>query len=204
MKLPGWIMTAALATCVLPAAAGSDPLARDRAVHVAVATCTGCHGPRGISYVPRFPNLAGQSAAYLAAQLKAFRAHTREEPDATAFMWGIAASLEERQIDAIAEYYAAQSPAAGSEFDYSLEGRGRRIYESGIPAQSVAACSACHGRRGEGVADFPRLAGQQAPYVRAQLTAFRQNLRSAQVMNTVASTLTADDMEALAAYVQSL
>ena len=117
---------------------------------------------------------------------------------------GVIYRLNDPSSTRVAEYYAAQSPAAGSEFDYSLEGRGRRIYESGIPAQSVAACSACHGRRGEGVADFPRLAGQQAPYVRAQLTAFRQNLRSAQVMNTVASTLTADDMEALAAYVQSL
>lgn len=203
-KLPGWVLMAALASCVLPVCAGSDSPARDAAAHIAVGTCAGCHGPHGISYVPRFPNLAGQSAGYLAAQLKAFRAHTREEPDAAAFMWGIAASLDEHQIDAVAEYYASQYPATGSEFDSSLERQGKRIYEHGIPTQKVTACFACHGQRAEGVADFPRLAGQRAPYIRSQLRAFQQKLRSADVMNAVAGGLTQEDVEALAAYLQSL
>ena len=203
-KLAGWIALTALAGCVLPVCADSDPQLRDTATHIAFGTCAGCHGPRGISFVPRFPNLAGQSAGYLAAQLKAFRAHTREEPDAAAFMWGIAASLDEHQIAAVAQYYASQNPAAGTEFDSSLEHQGRRIYERGLPTQGVAACSACHGARGEGVADFPRLAGQRAPYIRSQLRAFQQKLRSADVMNAVAGGLTQEDVEALAAYLQSL
>ena len=203
-RLPGWILMAALAGCVLPVCADTDSQARDTATHIAVGTCAGCHGPHGISFVPRFPNLAGQSAGYLAAQLKAFRTHTREEPDAAAFMWGIAASLDEHQIDAVAEYYASQGPATGTVFDSSLERQGKRIYEHGLPTQKVVACLACHGARGEGVADFPRLAGQRAPYIRSQLRAFQQKLRSAEVMNAVAGGLTQEDVEALAAYLQSL
>ena len=203
-KLPGWILMAALASYVLPVCADSDPQLREAATHIAFGTCAGCHGPHGISFVPRFPNLAGQSAGYLAAQLKAFRDHTREEPDAAAFMWGISASLNEHQINAVAEYYASQDPAAGRELDGSLEREGKRIYERGLPAQKVAPCSACHGARGEGIADFPRLAGQRAPYVRAQLRAFQQKLRSADAMNAVAGGLTEEDVRALAAYVQSL
>jgi cytochrome c553 len=203
-RLPGWILMAALASCVLPVCADSDPQLREAATHLAFGTCAGCHGPRGISFVPRFPNLAGQSAGYLAAQLKAFKDHTREEPDAAAFMWGISASLDEHQINAVAEYYASQDPAAGREFDGSLERVGKLIYERGLPAQKVAPCSACHGARGEGIADFPRLAGQRAPYVRAQLRAFQRKLRSADAMNAVAGGLTEEDVRALAAYVQSL
>ena len=176
----------------------------DTATHIAFGTCAGCHGPHGVSFVPRFPNLAGQSAGYLAAQLKAFRAHTREEPDAAAFMWGIAASLDERQINAVAQYYASQNPPPGKVRGASLVRQGKRIYEGGKASQKVAPCTACHGARGEGIADFPRLAGQRAPYIRSQLSAFREKLRSADVMNDVASGLTEEDEEALAAYVQSL
>jgi cytochrome c553 len=203
-RLPGWILMAALAGCVLPVCADTNWQAQEAATHIAFGTCAGCHGPHGISFVPRFPNLAGQSAGYLAAQLKAFRTHTREEPDAAAFMWGIAASLDEHQIDAVAEYYASQDPATGTVFDSSLERLGKRIYEHGLPTQKVAPCIACHGSRGEGVADFPRLAGQRAPYLRSQLRAFQQKLRSADVMNAVAGGLTQEDVEALAAYLQSL
>ena len=34
--------------------------------------CSACHGPRGISVAPMFPNLAGQQAVYLRAQLNDF------------------------------------------------------------------------------------------------------------------------------------
>jgi cytochrome c553 len=37
--------------------------------------CSSCHGPGGVSVSPTFPNLAGQQAPYLEAQLHAFRDH---------------------------------------------------------------------------------------------------------------------------------
>ncbi len=41
-------------------------------------TCIGCHGAQGNSGSSDFPNLAGQQAAYLVAQLKAFKEGRRK------------------------------------------------------------------------------------------------------------------------------
>ena len=42
--------------------------------------CSGCHGAEGVSMSDIWPNLAGQKAGYTAAQLKAFRDGTRNNP----------------------------------------------------------------------------------------------------------------------------
>ncbi|MHB8720072.1 MAG: c-type cytochrome, partial [Steroidobacteraceae bacterium] len=78
-------MTAALAQ-----SAELTPEIRSTAERIAVSTCGTCHGAQGTSIVPKFPNLAAQPANYLAAQLKAFRSRSRGDPDALAFMWGMA------------------------------------------------------------------------------------------------------------------
>jgi len=69
----------------------------------ASAVCAACHGAKGISATGAFPNLAGQKADYLAAQLKAFRAKTRVNP----VMAPMAASLKDEDIDNLAAYYAS-------------------------------------------------------------------------------------------------
>jgi cytochrome c553 len=40
--------------------------------------CAVCHGPLGLSVTPDAPNLAGQPALYLAAQLRAYRSGARK------------------------------------------------------------------------------------------------------------------------------
>jgi len=67
------------------------------------AMCAGCHGAKGISMAPMNPNLAGQKDAYLAAQLKAFRAGTR----VNATMNPMAKALSDADIANIAAYYAS-------------------------------------------------------------------------------------------------
>ena len=180
----------------------SDPR-RESAARIAVGTCAGCHGARGVSTQPKFPNLAGQSAGYLATQLKAFKARTRNEPDALAYMWGIAGSLDEQEIAGLAEYYASQSPAEGVRRHPTEEARGKRIFETGIPAQHVAPCFGCHGANAEGSIDFPRLAGQREPYFVSQMRAFQRRLRSGDTMQAIAGGLKDEDLQALAAYVKS-
>ncbi len=69
----------------------------------ASATCAGCHGPNGISASGAFPNLAGQKADYLTAQLKAFKAKTR----VASIMNGMAAGLKDEDIDNLAAYFAS-------------------------------------------------------------------------------------------------
>jgi cytochrome c553 len=191
-------------TSTLAGAAELPSWDREAAARLAVGTCATCHGAQGKSDIPKFPNLAGQPAPYIALQLKAFRSHTRGDPDALAFMWGMAAPLDDSQIDALAEYYAAQPvrPAVGG--GSVSQTRGRSIFEQGLANAGVPACSSCHGPNGEGMNDFPRLAGQHREYLLKQLVSFQHNQRANDPMRQFASKLSSDDMQALAAYIAKL
>ena len=70
-----------------------------------VPACAACHGRDGQGVGAAFPPLAGQPAAYLVAQLQAFRSGTRHD-DPLGLMRGIAARLSETQGKAVAAYYA--------------------------------------------------------------------------------------------------
>ena len=81
-----------------------------------VATvCAACHGANGVSVSDAIPNLAAQRAAYIEAQLKAFKDGTRKASGATsptALMAAIAAQLSADDIANVAAYFAAQPGAA--------------------------------------------------------------------------------------------
>lgn len=67
------------------------------------ATCSACHGQNGISPNDIWPNLAGQKAGYLVAQMKAFRDGQRKNP----MMSPMAAPLSDTDIDNLAAYYSS-------------------------------------------------------------------------------------------------
>jgi cytochrome c553 len=169
----------------------------------AVNLCSTCHGPRGISTSPEFPILAAQRAGYLAAQIDAFRKQTRAEKDAHDFMWGIASRLDEKIVAGIAAYYASQPPAPGRTDDPSLIAKGKELFDKGLPDRGIPACATCHGASGEGIADFPRLAGQHAKYIAKQLNYIQQLTRAAPVMHGIVKDMTASEIQAVAVYVQS-
>ena len=56
-------------------------------------------------------------------------------------------------------------------------------------AQRMQACATCHGEKGGGIASsaFPRLAGQPADYLSAQMRAFREGVRTYAPMNFLMS-----------------
>ncbi|MEP7181916.1 MAG: c-type cytochrome [Betaproteobacteria bacterium] len=170
----------------------------------AVNLCSTCHGPRGISTSPEFPILAAQRRGYLESQLEAFRAKTREEKIAHDFMWGIAGDLDDHMIDSIARYYAAQPPAAGRPGDPATVAKGKLLFEQGVPGRGIPSCTTCHGAKGEGVVDFPRLAGQHAKYLTKQIEYIQGLVRKAPVMHGIVKDLTPEEMQAIAAYVQSI
>lgn len=97
----------ALAVC-LGAAQGAD-IEQGRAKS---ALCAGCHGSdgkgasSGIGISEEFPNLAGQKAAYLLKQLKAFKAGTRKDPN----MEPMVAALSEADMENLAAYFSSLSP----------------------------------------------------------------------------------------------
>jgi cytochrome c553 len=180
-----------------------DAADRQHAERVAVTVCGTCHGPQGNNTQPKFPRLAGQNASYLATQLKAFRSQARGDPDAISYMWGMAAELDDDTIAALAAYYAAQKPAASPGGDAAAIARGREIYQQGIPAEGVPACSSCHGPDAHGTQEFPRLAGQHAQYILKQLASFQSNMRKVAIMHGVAQNLRRPEMEAVAAFLEA-
>ncbi len=187
-------------------AAGAQTNAADvkkAAEEKAVNLCSTCHGPRGISTSPEFPILAAQRQEYLEAQIDAFRKQTRSEKDAHDFMWGIARNLDAPIISGIAAYYAAQPPAPGRTSDPALVAKGKELFEKGLPDRGIPACQVCHGENAQGKAGFPRLAGQHAKYVVKQVNYIQTLVRSAPVMHGIVKDLTPDEIQAVAAYVQS-
>lgn len=177
---------------------------RKAAEEKAVNLCSTCHGPRGISTSPEFPILAAQRKGYLENQIDAFRKRTRAEKDAHDFMWGIAGNLDQAIIGGIAAYYAAQPPARGRTDNPALVAKGKELFDKGVAARSIPACATCHGANGEGLADFPRLAGQHEKYVVKQLNYIQSLVRAAPVMHGIVKDLTPEEIVAVAAYVQSL
>jgi len=76
--------------------------------------CVQCHAPGGVGVGANFPPLAGQPAAYIEAQLRAWQQGTRHN-DPLALMQHVAKQLTPQEIQAVAGWFAAQPlPAKGS------------------------------------------------------------------------------------------
>jgi cytochrome c553 len=174
------------------------------AAHIAATVCSNCHGIEGRSTSPTFPNLAAQTAPYLEQQLKAFRDETRADPDAQAYMWGMASRLDDAMISALAEYFSGQSASRGYRENPVRVAAGRAIFERGVPSKGIPACATCHGPRAQGNGPFPRLAGQHADYLLKQLLVIQNALRNAPVMHGIIAELTHDQMRDVAQYLASL
>jgi cytochrome c553 len=185
--------------------AGAAGAAEPDATSLATGVCSACHGAAGISISPVFPNLAGQQAAYTMLQLDAFRSRQRGDPNAQAYMWGMASQLSDETIQALANFYAARKPAKippGK--NAALLADGKKIYTEGIAAENVPACASCHGVNAEGAAAFPRLAGQHIDYLVAQLEGFKSGLRAnAPIMLGVTKMMSQEEMRAAATYAAS-
>ncbi|HTO44570.1 MAG TPA: c-type cytochrome [Burkholderiales bacterium] len=105
-------LAAHFATLPAPAAGAGEP---PRLVTVGdpargLVACAACHGPMG--HKLGAPELAGQKAAYIQAQLEAFAAGTRRN-DINQQMRAIAHELRAEEVSALAQYYGgAAKPAS--------------------------------------------------------------------------------------------
>lgn len=169
------------------------------------AVCVACHGPKGISPQPIWPNLAGQNQSYFIKQLKEIKENKlRMVPTMTT----IVANLNEQDIDDLAAYYAKMPLAEGTAPNKDLK-RGESLYRGGDFVKHITACIACHGPKGTGNASagFPVLSGQHAPYTVAQLQAFKEGKRTNDlnhIMRDISSRMNQEDMEAVAHYIEGL
>lgn len=77
--------------------------------------CAACHGAAGVSVSEAIPNLAGQRAGYLEAQLKALKEGSRKNP----IMNAIAAQLAPEEMANVAAYFASlQGAASGAKSEF--------------------------------------------------------------------------------------
>ena len=166
------------------------------------AICISCHTADGSRGTPTYPILQGQHPEYLAKQLTEFKAGIR----ANAIMSGMAAALTEDDMKNVSAFYAGKQAKAGFAKSKDTVALGEKIYRGGIADRSIPACAGCHSPTGAGIpAQYPRLAGQHADYVEAQLVAFRGGVRKNSVpMTGVAAKLNDREIKAVADYIAGL
>ena len=169
-------------------------------------TCAACHGAAGISANPLWPNIAGQGAPYIAAQLKAFKGGDRKDP----LMTSQAMMLADEDMADLAVYFESLAAPAQAVADPDLVSKGEALYRGGNVETQVAACIACHGPTGTGnpAAGYPALKGQHAAYTAKQLRDYASGERvsdgKTRTMRDIAGKLSEDEIAALASYVQGL
>ena len=176
---------------------------------IATQVCAACHAADGNSMAAANPKLAGQSYDYLHKQLVNFKpqAGKKAERD-NAVMAGMIANLSAADLKDVAAYYASQKLKPAKATNKELAALGQRIYRGGNAASGMPACAGCHGPTGAGIpAQYPRIAGQFAEYIEAQLRAFRGGRRANDpngMMRGVAVRMNDREIQAVAEYVAGL
>lgn len=205
-KLTPIFALAALALAAVQAQAESLVNGSAEAGKAKALTCTACHGPEGNSSTALWPNIAGQNAPYIQAQLMAFKDGSRVNP----LMSSQAMLLSDQDMADLAVYFESLPGAAQPIADVNLRARGEAIYQGGKKDTGAAACLACHGPTGRGnpAAKYPVLRGQHAAYTALQLQAYAAGTRETdgktQIMRDIAARLDKDDIKAVSSYVQGL
>jgi cytochrome c553 len=183
--------------------------------------CAACHGLDGNPTDPQYPRLAGMPERYTAQQLALFKSGERNTGMA-AVMAPMAMPLSAQDMRDIGAYFAQQKAAAGIADDSAIAdgpGKGLKFYEvgerlflGGDPARGIPACMACHGPTGSGNPGpaYPHVGGQQSAYVARRLEEYRAGTTTEtdphlfKVMATVAKSLTDQEIQSLASYLQGL
>jgi cytochrome c553 len=191
-----------LSLCLLAAPTAAQEAELARATSIVAGSCFLCHGIQGESASELYPRLAAQNAAYLAKQLANFKSGER----ASKTMQPMVAALTPEDMRALGLYFSRQKSAPHAPADAGLTERGREIYARGGAATEVAACIGCHGERGHGSEKLPRLAGQVASYLVAQIRSFgtRERTNDNAVMHTIAAKMTPAETRAVAEYLSGL
>ncbi len=168
-----------------------------------VPACLSCHGANGNSGGGANPKLAGQHSAYIYKQLMNF--NNKKERD-NPIMSPYAAVMTQQEMKDVSAYLQKQNIKVGSTKTSQGMELGQKIYRGGIAAKSVPACAACHGPNGSGMpAQYPRIGGQWAEYIKAQLIAFRTEVRkNSTQMHIIAARMSDKEIEAVADYISGL
>ncbi len=202
------LAVAAIANASEPAKAPykGDPA---KGKEIASTVCAACHNADGNSVQSANPKLAAQHAEYLFKQMQEFKAAEGKQPvRVNAVMNGMIAAYNEDQMRDLAAYFAAQTLIGEKARNRETIEAGQKLYRAGVMAKGLPACAACHGPAGAGIpAQYPRIGGQFAEYIEAQLKAFRDGTRSNdpnKMMRMVAIKMTDAETKAVSDYIAGL
>jgi len=204
---PAAAATAAQPAAAAPAAEAAAAKPGDASAGQAkAAACGACHGMDGNSTDPQYPKLAGQSEQYIVHQLENFKSGRRQNP----IMLGMATPLSQQDMHDIGAYFASKTALPGVA-DQALVEHGQQLFREGDTKRGIPACMACHSIDGRGNpgAMYPQLQSQHAQYVQATLKAWHDGTSwgtdaHSQIMPSIAKKLDADDIAALASYIEGL
>jgi cytochrome c553 len=162
--------------------------------NVADSSCARCHGDGGISTTKGVPHLAGQRAAYIHLQLRAYQQRARSQNP----MEAAVRFLRDDALVKVAAYYASLDPARPA------PGAAKAV-PAGDPVQAgkaaAAACGACHGEAGvSGSAGTPSLVGLDMKYFVAAMNAYKSGQRRHDVMKSLAAGLSGPALDSVALF----
>jgi cytochrome c553 len=170
-----------------------------KAKEIIESRCSLCHGSQGESASAVYPRLAAQHPDYLVKQLKDFRDGRRKSDT----MSEMAKDLDDGVIGELAAWFSSRPAAARRGGDAELAAVGKYIFAKGNKFSGVAACASCHGEKGYGTQQLPRLAGQHPAYLEIQLKEFgkRERNNDNAIMHSIASKLSELEMNAVSAFI---
>lgn len=194
------LLGAGLLGICLSAPALANDLAR--AEEIVGGRCFLCHGINGESASAVFPRLAGQHADYIARQLADFKSGKRTSDT----MKPQAEELTPAEMKALGTYFQGKIVGPRPARDKELLAVGKYIFDRGNQFSGLPACGSCHGTKGLGTPQLPRLAGQHPRYIEDQLKQFnkRERTNDNAVMHTIASKLSELETHAVAEYIATL
>ena len=183
------------------------------------STCAGCHGEFGQGGSRgEYPRIGGQRAAYLADQLKSFRA--RKRVNIPMYPYTQERELPDEDIKDVAAYLASiELPTKWPMFketDDALTrltltervmiiprapgdlGNGEAIYQK--------QCVTCHAKSGMGRGMFPMLVGQYTSYLKRQMEKYVKGERphDEEGVGGLLNALKEEDLQDILAYLTSI
>jgi len=162
---------------------------------IAEASCARCHGANGISTTKGVPHLAGQRAAYLDLQLRAYRYSARVQ----GAMSGVVRYLSDDALVKVAAYYATLDPPRPAASPAKAAPSRPDPVQAGKTA--AASCGGCHGETGVSkMPGTPSLVGLDPKYFIAAVNAYKSGQRKHDLMKSLVGSLNVESVNNLALY----
>lgn len=182
---------------------------RGQALHQSLF-CASCHGEAGVAPTLNWPHLAGQREAYTFKSLQDYQQGLRAGGEHAALMASATEGMTPQEMADVAAWYATLPAPKEKDTPRRAELVAGIVplIRRGDPARLLTPCASCHGARGQGGhQEAAALAGQNPQYFVRTMLDFQRGQRVTDVhrgMRFVATRLTPEEIQALAAYYADL